>query len=186
MLYHGDAITDYGGNTGMGTTDGVIVITNSATAGRIRIVNIMDGTSNTLLVGERRVNLTSMLGSSDTYDNEPCLRPASDCDTLRRAQAVGGSWLTPAKDVQDANTNFFGGSSLCQFGSSHPNGMNALLCDGHVRRIGYGVDPATFRDLCLLCSRSRCAKRSSVEPGGARRRAMRKKAAAVAGRRSTR
>lgn len=148
-LYHGDAITDYAGNSGTTGTDGVIVLNNSPNFSGVRMGHVVDGKSNTMLVGERRINIASMNSTSDCYDNEPAVRAANDCDVLRRAQVVGTSWLTPAQDLNDpTNTNYFCGSTLCQFGSSHPRGMYVALCDGSVRRVGYGVDPTTFMSLC--------------------------------------
>jgi prepilin-type processing-associated H-X9-DG protein len=35
-----------------------------------------------------------------------------------------------------------------QFGSSHPSGMNALMADGSVRIVRYGIDPAIWAAVC--------------------------------------
>jgi prepilin-type N-terminal cleavage/methylation domain-containing protein len=150
QLYHGDAITDYGGNAGVTGFDGVIVYNNSPNAVRIHINMITDGTSNTLMAGERRINLATMASGSDCYDNEPAVRPAYDCDTIRRAVPLGGSWMTPARDIMDAaNTDYFCASGYCQFGASHPMGMMGLLADGSVRSISYSVNATTFKNLCV-------------------------------------
>jgi prepilin-type N-terminal cleavage/methylation domain-containing protein len=156
QLYHNDAVTDYAGNTGTtgagtGLTNGVIVVNNSPNYSRVKMGMVLDGTSNTMLVGERRVNLADISSGNDCYDNEPAVRPADDCDVLRRAQPVGGSWLGPAQDPTTPNTiscGVLGGGGLCQFGSSHVAGMQAVLCDGSVRMIQFGVDPVTFKNLC--------------------------------------
>lgn len=149
-IYHSRAVTDYAGNSGTNFTDGVIIRNNSANYQRVGIHSITDGTSNTLLIAERRINLATIETGTDCYDNEPCVRPASDCDTLRRAVPSGGSWLTPALDITDTtNTNYFCGSGLCQFGSSHPGSMQALFADGSVRTISYNVNPTTFKNLCV-------------------------------------
>jgi prepilin-type N-terminal cleavage/methylation domain-containing protein len=157
QLYHNDAVCDYGGNTGTtgagtGNNDGVIVVNNATTYHRVRIGMITDGTSNTLLVGERRINLADIDSGNDCYDNEAAVRPADDCDVLRRAQSIAGSWLTPAQDMNMPNTTpcgELGGPGLCQFGSSHPGGMQGVLCDGSVRSIGYGVNATVFKNLCV-------------------------------------
>jgi prepilin-type N-terminal cleavage/methylation domain-containing protein len=152
QLYHGDAVCDYGGNMGSNGSDGVIILNNSVNYPQVRMANVFDGLSNTLLVGERRINLATILSGADCYDNEPAVRPANDCDVLRRAQPAGGSWLTPAQDVNTptgANCGTFGGGGLCQFGSSHTGGMLGVLCDGSVRFINYGVNPTTFKNLCV-------------------------------------
>ena len=152
QLYHGDAVTDYAGNTGSNTTNGVIVVNNSPSFARVHMQLIRDGTSNTLMVAERRINRADINSGNDCYDNEPAVRPANDCDVLRRAQAIGGSWLGPAQDnniVSTASCRFFGGGGLCQFGAAHSTGTMGALCDGSVRSISYAIAPANFKNLCV-------------------------------------
>ena len=152
-LYHGDAVTDYAGCTGSSTTDGVIVINNNPNYIPIHMLMITDGTSNTLMIGERRINRADIETGNDCYDNEPAVRPANDCDVLRRAQSVaGGTWLTPARDLNQATTvscGHFGGGGLCQFGSAHDNGMYGALADGSVRLISYSMNALSFKNLCV-------------------------------------
>jgi prepilin-type N-terminal cleavage/methylation domain-containing protein len=151
-LYHGDAVTDYAGCTGSSTTDGVIVINNNPNLVWVHMGSITDGTSNTLMIGERRINRADIETGSDCYDNEPAVRPASDCDVLRRAQSSGGSWLTPARDINQTvttNCGYFGGGGLCQFGSGHDNGMYGALADGSVRLINYNMNALSFKNLCV-------------------------------------
>src|SRR5262249_41707706 len=92
-LYHNNAVCDYAGNAGTNGSDGVIVLNNNTKYTKVHTGNVRDGVSNTLLVGERRINLTDMETGNDCYDNEPAVRPANDCDVLRRAVPSGGSWL---------------------------------------------------------------------------------------------
>ncbi|MSR31745.1 MAG: DUF1559 domain-containing protein [Gemmataceae bacterium] len=151
-LYHGDAICDFAGNSGSNNSDGVLVINNSPTYMRVRIGTITDGTSNTLMVGERRINLATQDSGTDFYDNEPAVRSGSDGDVLRRAQPSGASWLTPAADINvqtTVNGGYFGGPGSMQFGSSHSSGMQGVLVDGSVRRISFGCDPLAFKNLCV-------------------------------------
>jgi prepilin-type N-terminal cleavage/methylation domain-containing protein len=152
ILFHNDAVCDYAGNSGSTGTDGVIVTNNSPSYPGVDMKSVVDGLSNTLLVAERRVNLADIYSGSDCYDNEPAVRPANDCDVLRRAQAVGGTWLTPAEDISTttaASCGYFGGGGLCQFGSAHTSGIMAALCDGSVRSISYSVSPVNFKNLCV-------------------------------------
>src|SRR5262245_24132226 len=99
----------------------------------VRFAEITDGTSNTLLVGEKRLNL-AFLGQPQHDDNEgyTC---GWDQDTVRRTNR------SPAPD-------FWGvGDGQRRFGSSHPGQFNAVLADGSVRGIRYGIRAQTFRRL---------------------------------------
>jgi prepilin-type N-terminal cleavage/methylation domain-containing protein/prepilin-type processing-associated H-X9-DG protein len=152
QLYHGHAVTDYAGNRGTGGTDGVIVLNNSPSYLQIRMSMITDGTTNTIMAGERQVNLADMTSGNDCEDNEPAVRPANDCDVLRQAQQVGGVWQPPGQDINIRNSitcGYLAGQGLCPFGSPHVGGLNAVFCDGNVRRISYGIDGTVFKNLCV-------------------------------------
>lgn len=145
-----DSICDYAANTGSNGTDGAIIANNGTAYYKVKITrDITDGASNTMLIGERRVNLASLDSGLDCYDNEACFRPGSDGDVLRRG-AVG-----PELDMNDINLatsiscGYFGGNGILQFGSSHHGSMIAALCDGSVRRVNYMVDPTVFKNFCM-------------------------------------
>ena len=97
----------------------------------IRIGQITDGASNTLLVSEKRLNLDSM-GGGEPDDNEG-YTAGFDEDTIRRTD------VPPAPD-------FHGGDwdTERHFGSSHPTGINAVFADGSVHWISYTIDPTVF------------------------------------------
>ena len=97
----------------------------------VRIANIRDGTSNTLLISERRLNL-AFLGSPQ-YDDDVGYASGWDNDTIRRTN------IRPEPDYY-AST----GDGENRFGSSHPARFNAVFADGSVRSIGYSIDPTTF------------------------------------------
>jgi prepilin-type processing-associated H-X9-DG protein len=102
------------------------------------------------MLGERQVNLAWLdNGSSDSGDNEPCVRSGVDrWDSGRRAIPVGSpatAWQVPAQDFVSTT----GPNPNQRFGASHTAGMNAALCDGSVRSIRFGVTDTAFRDLCI-------------------------------------
>src|SRR5262249_60179921 len=98
--------------------------------------NLPDGLSNTLLAGDKRLDLVH-LGQPQHDDNEG-YTAGFDEDTVRRTALESEP---PAPDPRDG---FTGG---LRFGSSHPGRFNAVFADGSVRSIPYSIDPAGFRRL---------------------------------------
>jgi prepilin-type N-terminal cleavage/methylation domain-containing protein/prepilin-type processing-associated H-X9-DG protein len=120
------ALCDYAGSNWEGT--GVVQQFQVT-----RIADITDGTSTTLLVGEKRLNLAH-LGENQPDDNEG-YTSGFDEDTIRRTDAA------PAPDYVGSGA----GGKL--FGSSHPGRFNAVFADGSVRPISYSIDPKVFQNL---------------------------------------
>jgi len=106
------------------------------TIGSLSIDSIRDGTSNTLLLGEKRLNVAN-LKTMLTDDNEgyTC---GWDHDTMRSTSAV------PLPDINSADPNAYGEN---RFGSSHPGGFNGAMCDGSVRFVPYTIQLDVFRRL---------------------------------------
>jgi len=150
-VVNGSAKSDYAGNggtnpntrPGANCTGPVVISRNGQTAptqpGVLRFADIADGLSSTIFVAEKFVNAESTC----CYDNEFWAGPGVDGDIIRGAPPVGSSWLTPQQDRR-----FPSSSDQFQFGSAHATGMNALLGDGSVRFVRYGVDPVQFMRLC--------------------------------------
>ena len=98
----------------------------------IRLADILDGTSNTLLLGEKYVSRDHYRDGGDPgYDQNPF--SGVDLDLNR--------W-TIDPPSQDA-------SSLAprSFGSAHAAGCTMALCDGSVRVVSYHIDSVVFRQL---------------------------------------
>jgi prepilin-type N-terminal cleavage/methylation domain-containing protein/prepilin-type processing-associated H-X9-DG protein len=99
--------------------------------------SIPDGTSNTLLVGEKRLNVAE-LGNAQ-FDDDSGYCSGFDWDTLRWA------YQPPARDRQQPG--YTAGDT--RFGSAHPGAFNALFADGSVRAIRYTVNVTVFRRVCV-------------------------------------
>jgi len=126
----------------------------------IRIADVTDGTSNTMLAGEKALSIPAYLGG-DGNDNQGYM-VGMDSDI------AGGVYRTvsppplpapPYKLQQDQRwggpglpTNTYNyASNFSMFGSAHPGGLNIVLCDGSVRNLRYTVD--IFNVLLPLCVR---------------------------------
>ncbi len=101
----------------------------------LRLVELTDGTSTTLLVGERRLNLF-YLGGIRSDDNEG-YSAGNDWDSMRNANRP------PAPDTNEPS----GENGFAGFGSSHDAGLNVLFADGSCRLIGFTIDPDVFARL---------------------------------------
>jgi prepilin-type N-terminal cleavage/methylation domain-containing protein/prepilin-type processing-associated H-X9-DG protein len=99
----------------------------------LRFRDLTDGTSHTLLVGEKRLNL-AFLGLPQDDDNEGYTAGWNE-DTIRRTD-------------QGPRPDFIGmGDGEKLFGSSHPGGVNFALADGSVRSISFFIDRSVFEYL---------------------------------------
>jgi prepilin-type N-terminal cleavage/methylation domain-containing protein len=150
------AKTDYAGNAGNSLGDnnltGVIVRTG---AGRVRMTDILDGTSQTALFGEKRMKLDKIGTSYD--DNESLYSPGWDPEIVRVANsdrdataALNNLNWGPSRDIRTTDSQIFPDplSGLIQFGSSHPAGCNFVRCDGSVSLVRFQPDHVMFRRFC--------------------------------------
>ena len=125
--------TDYAAASLDGGATSVGAIVYCTTTGSPATLNgIADGTSNTLLAGEKALNRT-LIGQVQGDDNEG-YSSGWDHDTMRYTSSV---------PIPDPTT----GDGQQRFGSAHPNGMNALFCDGSVHTVTYNIAQPTFAAL---------------------------------------
>ncbi|MFK7778986.1 MAG: DUF1559 domain-containing protein [Gimesia sp.] len=162
--------SDYAGNGGQrdgGMTSkislglrGVLVRTNSRD---IRVTDIKDGSSNTIMVAEKALHPDRH--GVDGGDNEPWVNAGWDECVIRHGAGVnsdGEEYGLPPRFDTDAPTNDVavvdkGGVSWTNwhpfFGSAHQGGMNACLADGSVRLISYNIDGEIMRRISLTNDR---------------------------------
>jgi prepilin-type processing-associated H-X9-DG protein len=125
------------------------------------VARVLDGTSNTVLAGERGICSDWWNGPIPDPGNAECGTGAGpECDAYRGGWVAGmtqfpyttGGWhpdaTNPIRDKKiPAGTS--GAVSVIigwrHWGSIHPEGANFVLCDGSVRMIRYAVSPDMFR-----------------------------------------
>jgi prepilin-type N-terminal cleavage/methylation domain-containing protein len=154
------SMMDYTGNGGTwggysaasgNALDGPIVPTTSASGVRRRIAEIVDGTSNTLLVGEKYLDGYAVRGTQPTCNDDQGFVDGWDNDTICYANGdngSGGAAIPPQKI--DVNNN----SGTCGhfFGSVHANAL-VVFCDGSVHSVNYSINPVAWQRLCSINDR---------------------------------
>jgi prepilin-type N-terminal cleavage/methylation domain-containing protein len=139
----GYAKTDYAGcvgDTWGKPLNGAVV--RRKCVGPVNLAAVRDGTSNTLLVGEKQTNVENLGGSGG--DNEPYVNAGFDEDIVR---IVSTDWA-PAPDSEHPKETS-GAFWSRRFGSSHPGIFNGAMVDGSVRAISFTTDIETLRRLAV-------------------------------------
>ncbi|QDT68912.1 Type II secretion system protein G precursor [Planctomycetes bacterium MalM25] len=108
----------------------------------VKIARITDGTSHTLLVGEKLVR--SDLYDGGTWSDDRGWTDGWDPDTVR------STCVRPFSDSDGeiyANNAIYADSSVYNFGSAHSGGFNATFADGSVRLVNFDIDLESFNRL---------------------------------------
>jgi prepilin-type N-terminal cleavage/methylation domain-containing protein len=147
-----------------------VLTTKVVDGGPLKFSALTDGLSNTMLFGEKAVNLiTSTSGNDGTWGDDEGYVFGVAWDTIRYGQGAtslgtfapipyADAWGNPDNPVQDqpCPPSFSGGGYPKDFpgwpnyrwGSAHPQVMNIALADGSVRSISYSIDLGVLSYLC--------------------------------------
>jgi prepilin-type N-terminal cleavage/methylation domain-containing protein/prepilin-type processing-associated H-X9-DG protein len=159
VSYSNGGRSDYAGNGGTSMTtrgnDGMLVAQWTAiptpvyaqsfppNQGERRITDIIDGTSNTIMIAEKQVHI-STLGSAGG-DNESWHNSGWDQDHVRFGEASS----LPMPDHKHPDSTKATHWST-RFGSSHPGVFNAVFADGSVKSMSYDIDAANWLRICRI------------------------------------
>jgi prepilin-type N-terminal cleavage/methylation domain-containing protein/prepilin-type processing-associated H-X9-DG protein len=169
------ALTSYGGNGGSrsfdptaATIDGVFHTTGPGSQpmpnqGPVRLADITDGTSTTLLFGERShtdPNYDSFAAAG--LASRPGMGSWGWWGASEGRLAIGDVTLSgfslinysipfrmgdPGAPTSSAQFKPYEDQRVCAFGSNHPGGANFTLADGSVRFVAQSIPLATLRGL---------------------------------------
>jgi prepilin-type N-terminal cleavage/methylation domain-containing protein/prepilin-type processing-associated H-X9-DG protein len=113
------------------------IIKRNINGGCVRIVEVMDGMSNTVMIGEKSFD-QKYYGQVKADDNEG-YSIGYDQDVIRWGNI---------QPVQDKVTGDWWGRK--RFGSIHSGSFNSAMADGSVRCINYSIDLKTISNLCSI------------------------------------
>lgn len=103
----------------------------------VRVGQVTDGTSHTVLAGEKALNPKDYATGQDSSDDQS-LFTGHDQDNSGNT-AEGSEYFPPLRDGSALSS-----AMRFRFGSPHPAGVQMAFCDGSVRLYSFEVDPATF------------------------------------------
>jgi prepilin-type N-terminal cleavage/methylation domain-containing protein/prepilin-type processing-associated H-X9-DG protein len=109
-----------------------VIVRNKTKSGLITPARIDDGLSNTLVLGEKRLE-ADRYNIGDWHDDRGWT-DGWDPDIMRVTTVV------PSQDALTGVTGY-------EFGSAHPNSMNTAFADGSVHPISYSIRPLIFNSL---------------------------------------
>ncbi len=123
------------GGTWAGTNKVLNGITVLPLCGLIGPKKIPDGVANTILYGEKYINMVRIDDPNNLNDNDQGWNLGYDRDIMR---------FTDQQPIGDYNDNV---ERHTAFGSSHKDGSHYSMADGSVHMLAYDVDVITFQRL---------------------------------------
>jgi len=151
---NGGSLYDWSGFTraaGGRPMDGPIVPSTRISHLKVRSMDMKDGTSETMLVGEKYLFHESFSNASYCAEDQGWV-DGFDNDAMGFAQGYKFGFSSPPKQFDPSTPDSEGPDSgnTCgsAFGSIHAGGMSAVFCDGSVHTILFTIDPVTWQRLC--------------------------------------
>ena len=95
---------------------------------KVKIADVLDGTSNTFCVGEKYLEISRWKNGGDAADNEN-MYCGYDNDMFRSTHRI---YWPPRKDARNI--------VQYTYGSVHASSFHVVMCDGSVQKVNYTVD----------------------------------------------
>jgi prepilin-type N-terminal cleavage/methylation domain-containing protein len=134
------------GHTDYAANDQVIFPGDGAIGQTLKITQIRDGSSNTLLAGEKAMDIRAIAAGSWYWDEPIVLGGAGGtarCGLgLFRDGNIGALAAGPGVGAWPDNANQFCGGG--NWGSPSAGGVQFVFCDGSVRTLNYGLSDPNF------------------------------------------
>jgi prepilin-type N-terminal cleavage/methylation domain-containing protein/prepilin-type processing-associated H-X9-DG protein len=137
-----------GGNTWAGDVEGAAptadALSNDGRTGisyqysTVRMRQLIDGASNTLMLGEKALSSAVYYDGSHTADDQ-CVYSGNDNDNVGFTGKAEEDVYLPQPDSQPKSADL-----KFRFGGPHVEGFNAAMCDGSVSLMSFDVDAAPF------------------------------------------
>ncbi len=111
---------------------------------KIKLSAVQDGLSNSLMIGEKAMN-------SKRYTTGNCYGDRTPVAGFPEFHGAANSYVRfaargPAMDHNDSCL------ACHDFGSAHPSGWNAALCDGSIRMVSYHADMQMLRTVASVAN----------------------------------
>jgi prepilin-type N-terminal cleavage/methylation domain-containing protein len=154
------AMNDYLGNGGTwgydqftypaAALDGPLVPSKILSKKTRRITDIVDGTANTILVGEKWLIPNAFKGTSYCSDDQG-FTDGWDNDTMAFGKARGNSSAAPVPPRPTLRAGTWPSGDECGaiFGSVHASCL-FVFCDGSVHSVDFGINPQNWLRLCSI------------------------------------
>ena len=132
---------------GNNTYNGSMGVVKHNTQVPTTLVQISDGTSNTMMVGEKNLCRTTLNSGNDLCDNRGYTWGWDYGGSGNYDNTLSNFTIQPAQDLATPNC-VNGNSGSHGFGSAHILRFQCVLCDGSVRGVSYSVNPTVFEQFC--------------------------------------
>jgi len=144
--YYGAGLNPWG-HTDYAANDQVIVPGDGAPTFTMKITQIGDGSSNTILAGEKALDLRAV-NAGGWYWDEPIILGGTGgtarcgCGLFRDSNNLGALVSGPGVGAWPDNANQFCGGG--NWGSPSGSGVQFLFCDGSVHTLSYSLSDPNF------------------------------------------